>query len=112
MIKTPSQILLAKIRTLIRDLRTIRSGVSIDIMSIPSRIDHGSYVYSRSKSANNRLRCICQKERVNMIDLSISKSHLNFDGVHYNKRGALLAGRKVVQLAENFFANATSPFLE
>ena len=104
--RTGSEVLLGKIRNLIRAAKDSRSGVDMTICSIPSRVDKGGFVFSRSESVNSRLTTICKEEGATHLDLSHELRKCRFplgrDGVHYSWKGAQVVGTLIGEVANNF----------
>ena len=103
--RTGSEVLLDKIRHLIKAAKNSRSGVDMTICSIPNRVDKGGYVFSRSESVNARLGLLCKQEGATHLDLSHVQSQCSFplarDGVHYSRKGAQLVGTVIGEVANN-----------
>ena len=76
------------------------------ICSIPSRVDKGSYVFSRSEGINARLSLVCREEGATHLDLSHELSKCRFplarDGVHYSRKGAQVVGTLIGEVANIF----------
>ena len=77
------------------------------ICSVIPRTDHGSFIFSRSESVNNRLHSLCLKSNVTFIDLrrQLDRSPFNGlarDAVHYNKAGAVQVLRLIEQAIGGF----------
>lgn len=100
--KAGSQELLTKLRNLIRAAHDARSGVSVEVCSIPSRTDQGGYVFSRSESVNNQLARLCESEGASCIDLGYVKSPLGRDGVHYSPLGAAVVANNLAGKINSF----------
>ena len=104
--KVGSQVLLGKLRNLVRKIRSLRTGVDVAVCSLPSRVDKGNLVFSRSESVNSQLGKLCREERATWIDLrhelNSCRYPLAYDGVHFSKSGAELVGHRLGFLASNF----------
>ena len=65
--KVGSQVLLGKLRNLVRKIRSLRTGVDVAVRSLPSRVDRetsssrGSPL--RFESVNSQLGKLCREER-------------------------------------------------
>lgn len=104
--KIGSQEVLTKLRDLIRSAKAARGGVDITLLSIPSRVDEGEYIYSRSESINNQMSRLVWSENASWIDLRPKLDRCKFslarDGVHYSRQGAQIVGNLLGQEAETF----------
>ena len=85
-----------------------KEGVrKVYVCSIAPRKDHGSFIFSRSESINNRLRQLCPKYDIVFIDLRAKLERCQFSGlardaVHYNRAGAAQA-LKVITESTGYF---------
>ena len=103
--KIRSQVLLDKIRNLIRTAMKARSNVTVDICSIPSRKDLGDFVFSRAESVNDQLAELCKNEGVPFHNLKACmnmRNYLQNDGVHYSTAGAERVGVLLAERCDNF----------
>ena len=104
--KTSSQILLGKLRSLIRAAKNARTSVSVEICTLPSRKDKGSYVFSRSESVNTQLVRVCKSEGAGYLDVSsvgiVGNELLGRDGVHFSRQGAAAVGHKIAGQINSF----------
>ena len=100
--KVESQVLLGKLRDLIRRTKDARTGVYPEICTIPSRTDKGSYVFSRSESVNNQLARSCTVEGATCLDLGSNSRFLGRDGVHYSIWGAEQVSKKLADKINSF----------
>ena len=106
--KEKSQVLLKKLKKLIRTAKASRSNVDnidVTLLTIPSRIDKGEFVFSRSESVNNQLAGACVEEGANCLDtrkiLKWVRFPLHRDGVHYSFQAAQVIG---AELADKIIA--------
>jgi hypothetical protein len=101
-----SEVLLNKLRNMIKAARNLRAGVDMTICSIPSRVDKGGHVFSRSESINFRLTKLCREEGATFLDLSHQLRKCRFplgrDGVHYSWKGAQVVGSLIGEVASCF----------
>ena len=85
-----------------------KDGVrQVYVCSITPRKDHGSFIFSRSESINNRLRHLCPKSKIVFIDLRAKLERCQFSGlardaVHYNRAGATQALKMITESAGYF----------
>ena len=97
--KLGSQVLLGKLRNLVKKIKDLRTGVDVKICTLPSRVDKGCLVYSRSESVNCQLDRVCKEVGATAIDLRPEMNQcrypLTYDGVHYSRSGAKLVGHRV-----------------
>ena len=90
-----------KLRNLIRRARDCRQGVSIDICSIPNRVDGRSFYvknmnYSRYSSVNSQLLKLCREKGINSLEVDSSAIFtVGKDGVHYSYASAIGVGYKM-----------------
>ena len=104
--KVGSQVLLGKLRNLVRKIRSLRTGVDVAVCSLPSRVDKGNLVFSRSEGVNSQLGKLCIEERATWIELhhelNSCRYPLAYDKIHFSKPGAELVGHRLGFLANNF----------
>ena len=98
--KTRSQELLDKLGRIVKRAYDARSGVSVDVCTLPSRTDKGSFVYSRSESVNEQLAEVCKINGATCLDLGYCS--LGLDGVHYDAKGAHAVSCKIAQKINSF----------
>ena len=96
-----------KLRSLIRGARDRRQGASIDVCSIPNRVDGRSFYvkninYSRCSSVNSQLLKLC-RERVNLLEVNSSNTPtVGKDGVHNSYASANRVADKIADIVKDF----------
>ena len=104
--RTGSELIIAKLRQLIRACRDARSGVKVSVCAIPSRTDKGGMTWSRSEGVNDRLTVVCAAEGAKFLDtrkaLRRCESPMARDGVHFSGEGAKAVGTAIVKETKSF----------
>ena len=95
-----SQVLLDRIRRIIKTAKELRHGIQVSVFEIPSRLDRGDTVFSRSNSVNTQLPELCRVSGAKFI--SLGHVDLNRDGVHYSPIGSRVVARELVKEVESF----------
>ena len=104
--KIGSQELLLRLRQVVRVAKQAREGVHVTLCTLPSRVDKGGAVFSRSESVNAQLEELCREEGASLMDIRCETNRLRYplarDGLHYSRTCATRVGAWLAAHANSF----------